>query len=489
MKLRTGRSRAGPGVIIPEPPGGSRARTIPDGIEMSANRKAIVVGAGLAGLGAAHALRKRGIEATVLEASPRPGGRIFRQDVDGFRIDMGANLFLESFDTIRKLAGELGVPLRRTPVAIHSGIYRNGRFHGLYGDDRPGSQWKTARTMLSFRLLSPRGLWEVMKFAGMLKARGGDLSFDDPSRMLDLDTGESAAEFFEANIGAEALEWLFGPGLSGYLFAQPEQVGAACAMATLWHTGLSGLAWPVLPEGGTGAFVDALARACGGGIRLSTPVRRIVLEDGAVRGVATDAGFAQADAAICATTATATLELAPNLPSQVAGALRRVTYSRCCRVFFGVDSSPFPRRNWYAVSFPRRAGTLMTGMSNSAVLAPESAPEGKALVDALVIGEQARELSGVSDERVRARVLAEAREYLPAMSAEPLFTRVYHWKEAACLAPGGAMTALERIRRQEIDGIEGLFLAGDYLGVPSANAALRSGIDAGTAAAEHLRRA
>ena len=35
----------------------------------------IVVGAGLAGLGAATALRDRGLRRTVLEAAPRIGGR------------------------------------------------------------------------------------------------------------------------------------------------------------------------------------------------------------------------------------------------------------------------------------------------------------------------------------------------------------------------------------------------------------------------------
>lgn len=443
---------------------------------MSRNRRVLVVGAGVAGLGAAYTLRKRGLDVTVFEASSRPGGRLAPEWVEGFRIDLGANIFLETFDTVRQLAAEIGVPLERTRVPIHGGVYRNGKFHGFYGGDRPGDQWKTVRTLLSFQLLSPRGLWQLLKFVRMLKARSDRFSIEDPSRLSALDDGESAADFVASNIGDEFLEWFFGPNLSGYTFAHPEQVGAAYAMAVLWYFGLNA-GWPLHPRGGAGAFVDALANACGPDIRTSTPVRRIVIEDGAVRGVVTEAGLVEADAVICATTATAALRLAPDLPSGIKDALDRVTYSSCCRVFFGVDSSPFPA-DWYAVTFPRQTGAFLSGMSNLAVLAPEAAPEGKALIDALVIGAQAEELAALSHEQAGQRVLAETRKYFPAMSREPLFIRVHRWDEAVCLAPGGMMSALHRMRRQELDGVKGLFLAGEYMGVPSINGALRSGLDA-----------
>ncbi|MCY4132426.1 MAG: FAD-dependent oxidoreductase [Nitrospira sp.] len=455
---------------------------------MSRNRKVLVVGAGMAGLGAAYTLRKHDLDVTVFEASPHPGGRIFGEEVDGFHIDIGSNIFLETYGTVAQVAEELGVSLKRTPVPINGGVYHNGRFHAFYGGTRLRDQWKTAKTILSFQLLSPKGVWQALRCLRMLNARSHDLSFDDHSRMLNLDTGESAAEFFESNFGTEFLERLVGPYLSCYTFGHPEQVGVAYAMAVLWHFGLNGAAWPVRPGGkGRGEFMDALVHACDESIRTATPVRRIVLEDGVARGVITEAGFVEADAVICATTATTALKIAPDLPSGISDVLRRVTYSKCCRVFFGVDSSPFPA-DWYAVNFPRQTGAPMIGMSNSAVLAPESVPEGKALIDALVIDKQAEELFALNDEQAGERVLAEIRKYVPAMSKEPLFIRVYHWDEAVCLVPGGMMTALAQVRRQSLDHVKGLFLAGEYMGVPSTNGALRSGIDAADDCAAFVSR-
>ncbi|MGW0660674.1 NAD(P)/FAD-dependent oxidoreductase [Streptodolium elevatio] len=49
----------------------------------------IVVGAGLAGLSAAHRLAAAGVDVTVLEAGPRPGGRVRTDSVDGFLVDNG----------------------------------------------------------------------------------------------------------------------------------------------------------------------------------------------------------------------------------------------------------------------------------------------------------------------------------------------------------------------------------------------------------------
>ncbi|MCF6525821.1 FAD-dependent oxidoreductase [Streptomyces sp. JJ36] len=52
----------------------------------------VVVGAGPAGLAAAHRLTRAGLAVTVLEAAPRVGGRMATDRVDGYRLDRGAGL-------------------------------------------------------------------------------------------------------------------------------------------------------------------------------------------------------------------------------------------------------------------------------------------------------------------------------------------------------------------------------------------------------------
>ncbi len=402
--------------------------------------------------------------------------------VDGFHIDAGANVFLESYGTVRQVAAELGVPMQRTRLAIHGGVYHNGKFHGSYGGDRLNDRLRTAWSLLSLQLLSPVGLLQALKFFRLLRSRSKDLSFDDASGLLDVDRDESVTEFFESKIGTEFYERFVQPNLSSYALGYPEQIGMAFVMIAAWNFAVS---WPYMPERGLGHFMDALAGDCNANLRLSTPVRRIVLEDGVAKGVITDDGFVEADAVICATTATVALNLLPGLPSAIGDVLRRVGYSRCCRVVFGTHSNPFPNKDWYAVAFPRTSGTLMTGMSDSAVLIPKSVPEGKALIDAFVIGEQADELFALGDAEIGERVLRDIRRFTPAMK-DPLFTRVYRWQEAVCLLAGGMMNELHNLGRQGLDEVKGLFLAGEYMGVPSTNGALRSGLNAAGKCADSL---
>ena len=460
---------------------GSTVTAIPAG----APPHVVVVGGGIAGLGAAYRLAQRGIRVTVFEAAPKAGGRILTEQVEGFHLDIGANLFLEVYGAVREVAAELGVPFRRARAPICGGVYFNGKLHGLPGGNLP-ARLKATMGLLSLQLLSPRGLWEAFKFLQVLKSRAGDLSFDDHSRLLDLDTGESIGDYFEKNIGTECLDRVMGPLISSFTFGAPDEVGVVYALVAAGNFGIHG-AWPYMPERGPGAFMEALAAACRANTRVSTPVERVVIEDGITKGVITRAGFVAADAVICAATATTALRIAPDLPSSIRDVLGRVTYSKCYRVFFGVDSNPLPK-GWYAVTFPRSTGARMIGISHSAVLLPDTAPPGKALMDVLMMGGEAEELFAMREEEAGKEILDEVRRFLPAMSPKPLFTRAYRWEEAVCLAPGGAMKALHEMRRHTLPQVKGLFLAGGYMGVPSTNGALRSGLNAAVDCAAHVLR-
>ena len=57
----------------------------------------LIVGAGIAGLSAAHYLERAGKKVVMLEASDRPGGRIKTDVVDGFRLDHGFQVLLTGY--------------------------------------------------------------------------------------------------------------------------------------------------------------------------------------------------------------------------------------------------------------------------------------------------------------------------------------------------------------------------------------------------------
>ena len=90
-------------------------------------KRIIIVGGGAAGLGAAYTLKKRGVDALLLEAENHVGGRLAADEVDGFLIDTGVDFFCYSYDAVFRICEELGVPLVRSIQKL--GWYKDGRWH------------------------------------------------------------------------------------------------------------------------------------------------------------------------------------------------------------------------------------------------------------------------------------------------------------------------------------------------------------------------
>lgn len=82
----------------------------------------VIVGAGVAGLSAAHRLTSAGVRTAVLEAAPCPGGRMSTEKIDGFRLDRIGQLLSTSYPELRLTPGLDALALRPfTPgVLLHS---------------------------------------------------------------------------------------------------------------------------------------------------------------------------------------------------------------------------------------------------------------------------------------------------------------------------------------------------------------------------------
>lgn len=108
----------------------------------------VIVGAGLAGLAAAHHLISAGLTVVVLEATSRVGGRMTTDHVDGFRLDRGTGLLCSGWPELAGLPGlGLASALALRPFTPGA-LLRTGDRCLPVGDLRPG----TRRRSRSIRL-------------------------------------------------------------------------------------------------------------------------------------------------------------------------------------------------------------------------------------------------------------------------------------------------------------------------------------------------
>ncbi len=365
------------------------------------------------------------------------------------------------------------------------GWYRNGRWVTTTPGLSVRNLFRNVPAARALGFMSPRVMWPAMRlFRGILQ-QPEQLSFASDSRLVELDGEETFGDYLR-RIGVPAsLE----TSLRGFLEMTMGDVGDAgeAYMRTYLREMLVNAHGLHVPEGGAAALAEALAAACSDSIRVRTPVRRVVIEDGSVSGVIVDGETIGADVVICAVPPSRVPEIIPDLPVGIRDTLGGIAYSSGCRVVIGLDHPPLPP-GWHGALYPEDDTPLLLDRS---INLPSCAPAGKSTLDLCAGRDYARELIPLDDAEIKRRMLTDARRNPPPGSQLPeddegLFWRVYRWKEAVCMAPPGTFTAVAEARRQLSDEIPNLLLAGDYTAVPSVNGALASGVRAAHEATQLL---
>jgi protoporphyrinogen/coproporphyrinogen III oxidase len=422
--------------------------------------KVIVVGAGTAGLAATHALRGRGFDVTTLEKEGHAGGRISGARKDGFTMDLGAQFFTNYYEKTFDICRAVGLGDELVDYRLRSAAWRDGRMYPLELGRDLGATLRSAQYQPGGWLVRAR-LARMMMF---LFRHRNDLAFPDFGELGVLDR-ESLADFAIKRYGTDVLEYFLQPAASSLSCAQPEDMCAAEGLSLTLHI-VSGVFKGFKALGrGVGRLADALAADCGESIRCGSPARRIVIENGAVRGVETDMGFMEADAVVCATTATKALELAPALPDALRLPLEKVRYSACCHVMFALDRR-LARERTYAVSIPRRSRSSIVSIGLDSAKSADYAPPGCEMAHCFTFASAAAELNGLPDDEVKVRIARDMRMFFEEFPPEPVFCEIYRWKEALCFYPPGMATALAEMSKRPGGEVRGLYLCGEYMEMP-----------------------
>jgi phytoene dehydrogenase-like protein len=221
----------------------------------------VIIGAGLAGLACARHLHRAGRRVVVLDAADAVGGRVRTDVVDGFRLDRGFQVFLESYP---EAAAQLDLPALKLQAFQPGALIRfQGRFETLADPwRRPSAALANAR--------SPVGTLADKLRIARLRRRVLLGTLTDQLREPETTTLQM---LHDNGFSASIIERFFRPFLGG-IFLDRELLTSSRMFRFVFRMFSQGRA--CLPEAGMQAIPEQLAAGLpAGSVRLGARVASV----------------------------------------------------------------------------------------------------------------------------------------------------------------------------------------------------------------------
>ena len=457
----------------------------------------LVVGAGVAGLGAALELERQGCETLLVDAYAHPGGVMATDEIRGYRVERGPNTF------------QIKAPLH--------GFLRD---HALESSLCPASPESRKRFILRSGKLVPVPM-DPLRFAGspLLSTAGKLRLLAEPFVAGGDASGESVADFVTRRLGPQATSALVGPFLTGVYAGDEQKLGVEAVFPALVElerehggivrglvarglhsaraklmgrgagqseaeaAGLSGT-WSA-PEG-LGQFARTLAARLRQPARLGTRVVELA-RDGSLWRAQLQSGAehseVRARGLVLAAPAAAASALLKGLDPQAAAALDAIEYAPIVSVGLGVDPGRVREPlDGFGFLVPREERLGLLGCLFMSRLFPNRAPADRELLHCMLGGVRWPEAVDQSDDVLCERLEGELDRTLGLMDA-PERLVVHRWPRAVPQPsnhhPGVVASLRARTRGLGAAGSGAtLELAGSYLDGVSVADSLASGVAA-----------
>lgn len=455
-------------------------------------KRIAIIGGGISGLSAAFALEKHRragspLEYVLFESSPRLGGVLVTEHVDGCLVEAGPDSFLTEKPWASDLCREVGLGdqlIASNDADRKTYILVKGRLVVI-----PEGLMFMVPTKITPTLLSP--LFSIPTKLRMAR------EWFHPPRKAEAD--ETVATFVERHYGSEMVDRLADPLLSGVYggeaaqlsvravlprFAEMEathgSLGRAMLTARKKMAGMSKA--PARPlftslKDGMQQLIDGvLSRLPGSALFTNHPVQRIQRENG-VWMVSSGYASHHFDALVMATPAQVAASLLTLVSENLASELRGIQYTSSVTVNLGYDRkvrASLPPGFGFLV--PRSEGKRMLAATFVHNKFPHRAPDDRALLRCFIGGARNELILQAGDEEVVGIVRQDLQQII-GLRTDPLFTRIYRWKRAMAQYGVGHLERLQRIESL-LQQLPGLTLAGNGyrgIGVPDC---VRSGTEA-----------
>jgi len=439
----------------------------------------VIVGAGISGLSTAFAIELLAsqagleVETQVVEKLDRTGGKIHSIKDQGYICEWGPNGFLDSKPMTLELCDRLkidGQLLRSNDNARKRFIYSEKMLHRLPENGpsflkSPLISWP-GKMRLAYEMLVPK------------RTDGVD---------------ETLADFGRRRLGAEALNKLIAPMVSGIFAGDPETMSVKSCFPKIYsleqeHGGLikamiklakqkraevkegKVVASAAGPGGiltsfneGIQELSDGTEKALAKEVRTEATVQKIEKKEGGYLLHLEDGGQLEADMVVSAAPAYAAAAMLDGLDNDAAELLRGIPYATMNVVCFGyqLDKINYDLNGFgYLNAKSEGCNTLGTLWDSS--IFPNRAPEGHALLRSMMGGGTNPGAIELSEDEVKAKTMDDLK-LIMGIDVEPDFVRIFRHRKAIpqyVVGHGQRLQKLDELMEQH----PGLFLTGNAFG-------------------------
>ena len=444
-------------------------------------KRIAIIGAGISGLSTAYAVERLAgeagldVEVTVFEREERTGGKIWSIKEEGYLCEWGPNGFLDSKPMTLDLCDHLGIQARlkrSNDNARKRFIYSGGRLNRLP---------ENGPMFLQSKLISWPGKIRLAQ------------EFIKPKRTDGVD--ETLADFARRRLGAEALDKLIGPMVSGIFAGNPETMSLKSCFPRIHeleqeYGGLlkammkmakqkkaeikagkqvASAAGPggVLTSfvGGIQELTDATVKELKGKVLTGNAVTGLkAIEGGWELRMAGGSNF-DAEVVVSAAPAHVLKELTWSLDGKLSELLDGIPYAPMNIICFGYEQARIERDlDGFGYLIPKKEGCEILGTLWDSSIFPARAPEGHVLLRSMMGGAANAGAIELNDAEVKERTMVELKKIM-GINTEPDFVRIFRHQRAIPQYVVGHADRLAAIDEQ-LKAHAGLILTGNaFFGV------------------------
>ncbi len=422
----------------------------------------IVIGAGIAGLGAALKLNDAGLKVLVLESSDRVGGRMTTDRIAGFSIDRGVTILGNDFKNINALVKRFALQKHVCPINFSFGLVepaKTMRVRTKRLDDLLFNRDLAFKTKLAAARLGMDVLLRRKRLLHGISDKAGDL--DD----------STVQQYLESINGSEFLDRILFPGLATAFGGPIEKSSKLILWQTFRNIFLTG-SWTL--DTGVDLIPETMAKNLP--LKLSCPVASVTYGNKAVD-VKTKSGESYSGkTVIIAIPGNHVPALCPQLPDPAKQTLQQTAYGKITNVHLGIDKIIPEKFAFMSASKYYNTNYVLELERNRC---KGLCPEGKDMASIFWWDDTDRKPSTMSNAQMESEAERVMAVCIPSSTKKVLFRHHVKWNEGIAFFAPGRIREVSALRNEMKTWKIPVQLCGDYLDGLSCEGALKTGLQAG----------